>query len=425
MATTHLWLSLADLEAYDPHAPLTWPERRFLCPGCGDTKPRDAAHRCLCANVETGLWECHRCGAAGLLKEWWRDQRSVGRGRRRPAPKTLSPRAAAKGPAKARTDWQPPGPLQPLAGTPGAEYLARRGISVERAVEAGVLFSPDWYGRPAVVFLLRDASGKVVGAQGRHTDGRENPKAHNSPNAGAGVFATPRAWEADPLILCEGPIDALTLAAAGFPAVALLGTGFPEWLRRPCAFRRVLLAHDPDKAGDDAAERLFPVLRSFGARPERVRPGGTSDWNDLLQARGIDGLRKALLRALEAGSSGPVPALGAEAAHVLLTAVLRRIGQTVPAGAVTWATSHRPDLIAAADEAEARFLAASEAGSSVALSAAAADLIGAYEAIGVAFVSRGNVPEDEVLGDPEVIDDHCRLELDEVEEGELMAAGRF
>jgi hypothetical protein len=423
--TTRLVLSLADLQAFDPYARVTQPESRFLCPGCGGAKPRDAEHRCLCANVETGLWRCCRCGAAGQLREWWKEQRLTGQGRRRPAPKTLSPRAAAKGRARATTEWQPPDSLQPLAGTPGAEYLARRGIPVELAVEAGVLFAPDWYGRPAVVFLLRDASGNIVGAQGRHTDGRENPKAHNSTNAGAGVFATPGAWEADTLILCEGPIDALSLAAAGFPAVALLGTSYPNWLRRRSAFRRVLLAHDPDKAGDDAAGRLFPVLRSFGARPDRVRPEGANDWNDLLQARGIEGLREAVLRELEAGASGPVPALEGEAAHVLLTAVYRRIGQTVPAGAITWANAHQADLMAAADEAEARFLAASEAGSSVALSAAAADLIGAYEAIGAAFISYGSVLQEEALGDQEVIDDNCRLDLDEIEEGEMMPAGRI
>jgi hypothetical protein len=264
---------------------------------------------------------------------------------------------------------------------------------VELAAEAGVLFSPDWYGRAAVVFLLRDASWNVVGAQGRHTDGRENPKAHNSPNAGAGVFATPGAWEADTLILCEGPIDALSLAAADFPAVALLGTSYPDWLRRRSAFRRVLLAHDPDQAGDDAAGRLFDVLRSFGARPERLRPHGASDWNDLLQAGGTEGLREAVLRDLEAAASGPAPALEAEAAHALLTAVYRRIGQSVPAGAITWANAHQTDLMAAVDEAQSRFLTASESGSPVALSTAAADLIGAYEAVGAAFISYGNVPE--------------------------------
>ncbi len=47
-------LSLADLEAYDPRATERGRERRFLCPCCGDGKPRNAAHRSLSLNTQTG-----------------------------------------------------------------------------------------------------------------------------------------------------------------------------------------------------------------------------------------------------------------------------------------------------------------------------------------------------------------------------------
>lgn len=86
------------------------------------------------------------------------------------------------------------------------------------------------------------------------------------------------------LIVAEAPLDALSLAEAGYPAVALCGTDEPAWLHRICAFRRVLLAFDADEAGDRAGERLAPLLSSFGAKCERLRPEGGKDWNEVLQA---------------------------------------------------------------------------------------------------------------------------------------------
>jgi hypothetical protein len=70
-------VALADLEANDPHAPAPKAdgETDFLCPlpACADHQ-NTAQHRSLSANVETGLWECHRCGGRGRLREYWEDR---------------------------------------------------------------------------------------------------------------------------------------------------------------------------------------------------------------------------------------------------------------------------------------------------------------------------------------------------------------
>jgi hypothetical protein len=63
-------LSLSQLEEFDPHASGRGVERRFLCPLCGEGKPRDAGHRSLGVNTQSGLWLCHRCEEKGLLDEW-------------------------------------------------------------------------------------------------------------------------------------------------------------------------------------------------------------------------------------------------------------------------------------------------------------------------------------------------------------------
>jgi DNA primase len=161
------------------------------------------------------------------------------------------------------------------------------------ALPVGVRFSADCYGRPAVLFPLCDQAGAVVACNGRHTDGRDNPKAHSGGAKRAVVFATPGALTAAQLVLVEAPIDALSLAAVGVPAVALCGTSGPAWLPAQAVLRPVALAFDADAAGDQAAAQLRQLLASVGATVTRWRPEGAKDWNELLLAS-----RTTLLRQL-------------------------------------------------------------------------------------------------------------------------------
>lgn len=72
-------LSLQDLIAFDSRALEIQigqgrGERRFLCPLCGPEKPKDAAHRCLSLELQSGLWRCHRCGQGGKIREAWKER---------------------------------------------------------------------------------------------------------------------------------------------------------------------------------------------------------------------------------------------------------------------------------------------------------------------------------------------------------------
>ena len=295
-------LTLADLEAFDPQAPDRRPERRFCCPLCGTAKPIDARHRCLSLRVETGAWHCHRCDASGVLREKWaplppreRQRATVRRAFALPSREAPDPDKATSLRARLKEAR-----LQSLEGTSGAAYLEGRGLDTHQAHQAGVRYSPSWHGRPAVVFPLRDRNGVLVAAHGRHTDGRDDPKAHTDGPKSAGAFATPGALDSVPLVIVEGPMCALTLAQAGIPALALCGTDGPEWLPRHTAFRHVFLALDADAAGDKGAEKLADALRSLGALCERLRPEGVKDWNDLLTSAGPDALRAALAPVLAA-----------------------------------------------------------------------------------------------------------------------------
>jgi hypothetical protein len=315
-------LSLAELEAFDPGAPRGDRRRRFLCPlaDCRG-KTRQPSHRSLSMDVATGAWRCHRCDVRGILCEWKQERPWLPPGERRrgalrqafslsetkpcPPPEV----SAAEAPASAETAWrQQLQGVRPLHGTPGEAYLRRRRIPVELAHRAGVRYTLDWYGRPAVLFPIRDRDGRLVACQGRYVDNGEEPRMRTGGPKLLGVFATPGARQAREVAIVEAPLDALSLAACGVPSLALAGTAWPDWLAQACAFRRVLLATDADAAGEAAVAKLAAALRACGARVVRLRPQGSKDWNEALQ-KDADGLRRTLRALLGA----PAPDLAAAA----------------------------------------------------------------------------------------------------------------
>lgn len=287
-------LSLAELDAFDEKPIVRGSESRYLCPlpslDC-QGKPRDDAHRCLCMNTVSGLWNCKRCHAKGRLRDLGEQpekarRRVVVPGSLRSAV-TSSTAAASSSDALAAEKWRAAwNATLPLEGTPGAKYLEGRGIEVEVAAASGVRFARRWQGEASVVFPLLDRDGVLVAAQGRHITG-DGKRTGGPRRLGAfGAFwkhIGPLHEAAPAVIVCEAPIDALSIATAGFPALALCGREPPEWLHKACAFKLVLLATDADEPGDSAAHALAEVLQSFGARCERLRPEGSKDWNELLQ----------------------------------------------------------------------------------------------------------------------------------------------
>lgn len=191
--------------------------------------------------------------------------------------------------------------LLPLAGSIGEKYLKKRGLAdaapllqgVSQPQDEGhsrvlwigdVAFCPRFYGHPALVFALRDFHGAIVSLHGRYIE-HNQPKSRTVGLKKYAAWASPNAWNTNyvpAIILTEAPLDALSLAVAGFPAVALCGTSAPEWLHRRCAFASVILAFDADEAGDAMSLKLQAQLTCFGARCARLRPQGGKDWNEVL-----------------------------------------------------------------------------------------------------------------------------------------------
>jgi 5S rRNA maturation endonuclease (ribonuclease M5) len=244
---------------------------------------------------------CHRCGARGLLTDNWsggaaqsraaRSQVAVARAFAIP-PRDGDPlKRAAADASDWRTTWEA---SMPLEGTPGAAYVESRAVTPSAASAAGVRFAKSWYGRPAVLFPVLDRSGALVAVSGRFTDGHANPKTQTAGPKSLGVYATPGAFSAPVVAICEGQFDALALWVCGVASVALIGTSAPTWLPAALAFRPVLLATDADAAGDEAASRLTCELEARGARMFRLRSKGAKDWGEILEVRGADNLRARL-----------------------------------------------------------------------------------------------------------------------------------
>lgn len=311
------YLSMADLRRFDPKAPTGGKvEIRFCCPlpGLCASKPIDRYHRNLCVNTSTGKFECKVCQAKGKLTDFWEDRpklssaaASQAEARRRfalperkaPAPKPETPEEIEKA-KRWRETWEI---STDLAGTPGAVYIEGRSIPLELAIDAGVRYSPEWYGRPAVLFPVRDRAGELVAVSGRFINGREDPKTMTGGHKSGGVFcAMPGTLEARCLAICEGQFDALALSACGIPAIALIGVSWPDWLPRALAFHSVLLATDADKAGDEAAAKLGPELSSRGAHTLRLRPKDAKDWGEAIEGGKLEFLSMHLR-----GFSGMLP----------------------------------------------------------------------------------------------------------------------
>jgi len=308
-------LSLAELERHDPGASRgSGRERRFLCPfpACAD-KQHPQRHRSLAVNVDTGAYYCHRCQARGGLGDP-SFQRPF-----QPAPPRQRLRQAFSVQSRTAPTTEALEHAErvgvPIGDAPEAlAYMGGRSIPGELATEAGLRFCATWsaaadadrHGWPAVVFPMRDQGGNLIAAHGRAIRG---PRKLTRGPTSSTVFATPGALSASTFAITEGPMDALSLAFCGLPAVAMIGTNVPAWLCRHTFSRRVLIASDADAAGDEAATRIAAQCASYGADGVRLRPVGGKDWNDVLQRHGTEIMRLLIdLRLIRLqGSFEPQP----------------------------------------------------------------------------------------------------------------------
>ena len=317
-------------------------------------------------NDEKGFYHCFGCGAHGDAIRWMTDQRGLSfmdavkqlaeeAGMEVPAP---DPRQAQRA-EKQKSLHDVMGAAQAffvdqLASAEGAQarsYLASRGFSQAVCREFGFGYAPE--GRQALkgalgqfpeamliegglrivvddaqgqkkepydrfrgrlMLPIHDPRGRVIAFGGRilATGRTDAPKYLNSPDTplfdkGRTLYnhhrASPASRQSGRIIVVEGYMDVIALAAAGFhDAVAPLGTALTEtqiemlWRMVPMP----VLCFDGDSAGQRAAmravTRALPLLRP-GHSLRIVRMPQGQDPDELIKARGPGAMEEALAGA--------------------------------------------------------------------------------------------------------------------------------
>lgn len=334
--------------------PLTKAGREFkaCCPFHSEKSPS------FTVNDEKGFYHCFGCGAHGDAIRWMTDQRGLGfmdavkelaaeAGLEVPAPDPRAAQAAEQRGSlhdvmSATQKWF----VENLASPEGAKakaYLATRGFDQHTIARFGFGYAPE--GRQALpkalagveprelieaglrivvddkepydrfrgrlMLPIQDARGRVIAFGGRILDAAKTdaPKYLNSPDTplfdkGRTLYnlhrASPASRQSGRVIVVEGYMDVIALAAAGIDeCVAPMGTALTE-RQLELLWRMVetpILCFDGDAAGQRAAMRAIgralPLLRpAHSLRIVRL-PSGL-DPDDLLKRDGVRGMEKLL-----------------------------------------------------------------------------------------------------------------------------------
>lgn len=309
-------------------------------------------------NDEKGFYHCFGCGAHGDAIRWMTDQRGLtfmdavqelaaGAGMEVPRPdpafaQRIEQCAGLHEVMAAAQDWFV-AQLQAPQGAAARAYLAQRGVDARTVDRFGFGYAPD--GRMALgraldrfeeallvegglrvagedrdpydrfrnrlMLPIHDARGRVIAFGGRILDGGRSdaPKYLNSPDTplfdkGRTLYnlhrAAPAARQAGRLIVVEGYMDVVALAAAGIEeVVAPMGTALTEqqiellWRMAD----KPILCLDGDAAGQRAAiraaTRALPLLRPGHSLQFVALPAGL-DPDDLVRREGRTGMERLL-----------------------------------------------------------------------------------------------------------------------------------
>jgi len=330
-------------------------EFKACCPFHNEKSPS------FTVNDEKGFYHCFGCGAHGDVIRWMTDQRGLSfmdavkelaseAGMDVPAPdprmaKVAEQRDTLHDVTAAAQEWFVEQLTSP-EGSRARAYLATRGFDAhtlqrfgfgyapegrqalkaalerfpeDKLIEAGLRIAveeKDPYDRfrGRLMLPIEDARGRVIAFGGRILDAtkKDAPKYLNSPDTplfdkGRTLYnlhrASPASRQTGRLIVVEGYMDVIALAAAGFgECVAPLGTALTE-RQIEMLWRLVetpILCFDGDAAGQRAAmraiARALPLLRpAHSLRIVRLPTG--LDPDDLIKRDGPQAMAKVLDQA--------------------------------------------------------------------------------------------------------------------------------
>ena len=182
----------------------------------------------------------------------------------------------------------------PASGTLAERYLAGRSLP-ELVASPALRFRSDTPhpegGRlPALLALVQDAAGEPLGVHRTFlsADGSkarvEPAKASLGPIWGGAIRLEPLAMGV-PLVIGEGIESAASAGhIMGFPGWAGINAGnIAGGLQLPPEVRHVVVAADPDQAGERSALAAATRWAAEGRRVQIARPTGSGDFNDVLR----------------------------------------------------------------------------------------------------------------------------------------------
>lgn len=183
-----------------------------------------------------------------------------------------------------------------LEGTPGQDYVEKRGIPLNIAHAAGVRYDANWNGRAAVLVPMRDDKDRLCSLHGRYLQqtGKENKMFTIGP--GGGIIKVNGTTLTHVLIIVEGLFDALSVAVGGYGSFATVGRWAP-WLPEFCTNKNVLIGFDAARSGEEEYEIYKQRLPS--AHVQRLYPpDNCKDWNTALLKRGKIAVARSIENAL-------------------------------------------------------------------------------------------------------------------------------
>ncbi|MBD8965348.1 MAG: DNA primase [Coprococcus catus] len=187
-------------------------------------------------------------------------------------------------------------------------YLKKKGYQDQILKETGLLNYDEKRGAHdkfwnRVMFPIMDVNNRVIGFGGR-VMGDGTPKYLNSPETmlfdksrnlyGLNYARTSRKPY---MIICEGYMDVIAMHQAGFSnAVASLGTAFTTQhsvlLKRYT--QEVRLAYDSDGAGQKAALRAIPILKSAGINVRVIHMDPYKDPDEFIKNLGTEAFQERI-----------------------------------------------------------------------------------------------------------------------------------
>ena len=187
-------------------------------------------------------------------------------------------------------------------------YLKKKGYQDHILKETGLLTYDEKRGAHdkfwnRVMFPIMDVNNRVIGFGGR-VMGDGTPKYLNSPETmlfdksrnlyGLNYARTSRKPY---MIICEGYMDVIAMHQAGFTnAVASLGTAFTAQhsvlLKRYT--QEVRLAYDSDGAGQKAALRAIPILKSAGINVRVIHMDPYKDPDEFIKNLGTEAFQERI-----------------------------------------------------------------------------------------------------------------------------------